>query len=106
MNKYPSERQERFIVRMPDGLRDRIKVEAEKNNRSMNSEIISTLESAYPEPSDVMHVHLDDIRHALDLYERETDARKRLNLQNLVSDLAVLGHKIQIDWDEEMDEAE
>lgn len=41
--RYPSEEQDRFIVRMPAGMRDQLKAEAEKNNRSMNSEVISRL---------------------------------------------------------------
>jgi hypothetical protein len=47
---YPSEKQDRFIVRLPDGMRDRIKAVAEANNRSMNAEIVATLEEKYPEP--------------------------------------------------------
>lgn len=54
--KYPSEEAERFQVRMPPGLRDRIKIAAEKSNRSMNAEIVRTLEEAYPEP-----ITLDEI---------------------------------------------
>ncbi len=38
---------------MPDGLRDRIKAAAERNGRSMNTEIISTLELMYPERAEV-----------------------------------------------------
>lgn len=34
-------------VRMPDSLRDRIKVAAASNHRSMNSEIVFQLERAY-----------------------------------------------------------
>ena len=47
---YPSEKQERFIVRLPDGMRDRIKLAADANNRSMNAEIVATLEERYPAP--------------------------------------------------------
>lgn len=42
--------QDKFIVRLPDGMRDRIKAAADANNRSMNAEIVSTLEEKYPEP--------------------------------------------------------
>ncbi|MGI3128223.1 Arc family DNA-binding protein [Nitratireductor sp. PBL-C9] len=38
-----------FMLRFPDGMRGRIKAAAEANNRSMNAEIIATLEEAYPE---------------------------------------------------------
>jgi hypothetical protein len=39
---------DKFMLRLPDGMRDRIKKSAEVNGRSMNSEIISTLREKYP----------------------------------------------------------
>lgn len=45
----PTRDQNKFIVRMPDGLRDRIAETARVNGRSMNSEIVATLMDAYPE---------------------------------------------------------
>lgn len=44
---YPSQLQDRFIIRMPDGLRDKIKVVAAQNRRAMNSEIILRLEKSF-----------------------------------------------------------
>lgn len=44
---YPSEQADRFIIRMPDGLRDRIAQVAKENNRSMNAEIIARLEASF-----------------------------------------------------------
>lgn len=44
---YPSELQERFIVRLPDGMRDRIAEAASLNGRSMNAEIVSRLEMTF-----------------------------------------------------------
>lgn len=41
--RYPSQQQDRFIVRLPDGMRDQIKAAAENNGRSMNAEIVSRL---------------------------------------------------------------
>ena len=35
---------DKFIVRLPDGMRDRLREAAEQNNRSMNAEIINRLE--------------------------------------------------------------
>lgn len=40
------------MVRMDADLRDRIKVAADSNGRSMNSEIVNTLEQHYPAPKD------------------------------------------------------
>lgn len=42
---------EQFMLRLPDGMRDRIKAAAEANGRSMNSEIVATLEEKYPSRS-------------------------------------------------------
>jgi len=39
---------DQFIVRLPDGLRERIKAKAKENVRSMNSEIIFQLTRLYP----------------------------------------------------------
>lgn len=43
---YPSENADKFVVRLPDGMRDRIRVNAEANRRSMNSEIVHYLDRA------------------------------------------------------------
>ncbi len=48
--KYPSELAERFQIRLPAGLRDRIKAYAERHGRSMNTEIVRVLENQFPEP--------------------------------------------------------
>jgi hypothetical protein len=45
---YPSEEAERFNVRMPQGLRDRLRTSAEDNRRSMNAELIFHLDRALP----------------------------------------------------------
>ena len=39
---------DKFMLRLPDGMRDRIKEVAAENNRSMNAEIVATLEDTYP----------------------------------------------------------
>lgn len=41
---------DRFMLRLPDGMRDRIKAAAAESNRSMNAEIVATLEKEYPAP--------------------------------------------------------
>lgn len=46
--KTPNDELDKFLLRMPDGLRARIKLAADANGRSMNAEIVSALEEAYP----------------------------------------------------------
>jgi predicted HicB family RNase H-like nuclease len=43
----PGRESDKFVVRMPEGLRDHIKASANENFRSMNSEIIYRLEQSY-----------------------------------------------------------
>lgn len=41
---------DRYMLRLPDGMRDRIRAAATTRGRSMNAEIVATLEEAYPPP--------------------------------------------------------
>ena len=41
---------DKFMLRLPDGMRDRIKLAADANNRSMNAEIVALLEEKFPPP--------------------------------------------------------
>lgn len=43
--EFPSERLDKFVLRLPDGMRDQIKSAAKENGRSMNAEIIARLAS-------------------------------------------------------------
>lgn len=43
----PSRTAEQFVVRFPDGMRDRIAEAAKQNNRSMNAEIIARLHQSF-----------------------------------------------------------
>ncbi len=48
----PSDLTDKFMLRMPPGMRDRVASHAKANGRSMNAEIVQTIESHYPpEPS-------------------------------------------------------
>lgn len=44
---FPSREANKFIVRMPDGMRGRIAASAKRNHRSMNSEIVHHLAQAF-----------------------------------------------------------
>ncbi|WP_276315870.1 Arc family DNA-binding protein [Paracoccus sp. pheM1] len=83
-SKFPSELADRFQVRMPPGMRDRIKAAAEANNRSMNAEIVATLEKEYPEPKPeapefdriyalMSHIHAAETEEEQDIRMREAN---------------------------------
>lgn len=46
MSKYPSQMQDKFNLRFPEGMRDAIAERAKANGRSMNSEIVKILADA------------------------------------------------------------
>ena len=41
---------DQYMLRLPGGMRDRIKAAAEGNNRSMNAEIVARLEKSFQPP--------------------------------------------------------
>lgn len=43
---YPSEGKDRFMIRLPDGMRDRLKVAADENKRTISAEIVARLEQS------------------------------------------------------------
>lgn len=47
----PSRIADKFMVRFPEGMRDRLAAAAKENRRSMNAELIIHLERALPEPA-------------------------------------------------------
>ncbi|MGA1804424.1 Arc family DNA-binding protein [Rhizobium sp. HT1-10] len=58
---------DQFQLRLPPGLRDRIKAYADRHNRSLNAEIVRVLEREYPEqwPLDVRLTQLQVMANAL-----------------------------------------
>lgn len=53
---------DQFMLRLPPGMRDRIRVEAEANGRSMNAEVVATLAEAYPELGDPLTAILAQLK--------------------------------------------
>lgn len=57
---YPSDSADKTLVRFPDGMRDLLREEAKKNNRSLNAEIIERLE--YTLTRDRVNRRMDKLR--------------------------------------------
>ncbi len=60
----PGRGSDQFPLRMPDGMRDRIKKSAERHGRSMNAEIVHALEMYFP-PEPTLEQVLERIHLAL-----------------------------------------
>ncbi|EJK83558.1 Arc family DNA-binding protein [Rhizobium sp. AP16] len=69
--KTPNEELDKFLLRMPDGLRERIKSAAELNNRSMNGEIVERLQYTFEE----LDAELGELLEKIARLERENAQR-------------------------------
>lgn len=49
---YPSKQADQFVLRLPDGYREAIKIAAARNRRSMNAEILVHLEAVFGEAAE------------------------------------------------------
>lgn len=78
---FPSDAADKVLVRMPDGMRDRIKEEAKANKRTMNAEIVARLAQSF-EPS-------GDTAHLQEVAEAHKEATKRLGQLNYALALAL-----------------
>lgn len=47
MSEKPVREHDKFMLRLPDGMRDALKASAEENKRSMNAEIVARLEASF-----------------------------------------------------------
>lgn len=76
MGDYPLQPQDKYVLRFPDGMRDRLKKEAADNGRSLNAEIIyrlqTTLEMDDYQPVENIHTDAAADQQA----ERDRSARE------------------------------
>ena len=90
----PSRHQDQFLVRMPEGLRDRIAVGAKQNGRSMNAEIVTLLEAHYPpEPN------AEEILDKLELVAGDVLRGRKRSRAYLLSTLEELRAKLEAERD-------
>lgn len=99
---YSSRTADKFVVRLPDGMRERIAEVARNHHRSMNSEIIARLEQSLLQEGaldDDLSMRLDSPE--LSLHERELLQRFRQlthRQQNALT--ALIGQDIEASQDD------
>ncbi len=52
--KYPSQTADRFLLRLPDGMRNRISESADANNRTMTKEMVLRLQKSFEPTSEAL----------------------------------------------------
>ncbi|PZP58300.1 MAG: hypothetical protein DI597_19400 [Pseudoxanthomonas spadix] len=74
---FPSQGLDKYVVRFPEGMRERIAEAAKANNRSMNAEIIGRLEASFldeqrgAEALAAVQAHNEEFRQRLSAVERK-----------------------------------
>ena len=86
MTKYPSQLQDKFNLRLPDGMRNAIAERAKTNGRSMNSEIIQILEDAINPESEKIEVlnAADRIAASADAKDMIVNQQETIELQTKI----------------------
>jgi len=86
MSDYASRELDKVIVRLPDGMRDRLKEAAKAANRTMNAEIVSRLEFSFA--ADVVAQETGwDVGHGQGTPGWDAAMQKRKTLEQRVDEL-------------------
>ncbi|MBB2496490.1 Arc family DNA-binding protein [Aquipseudomonas ullengensis] len=95
---YSSRTADKFVVRLPDGMRERISDVARNHHRSMNSEIIARLEQSLVQEDslgDDLELRLDSPE--LSLHERELLQRfRQLSRRQQNALVALIAHDAEL----------
>ncbi len=78
--------QDKFILRLPNGMRDRIKAAAERHDVSMNEEIINILLRYFPAPA-TLSDEINELERVLEVLKRGVDVPGVASLRDSVDDL-------------------
>lgn len=63
-NERSPQTEDKYIVRFPEGMRDQLKAEAKRNNRTLNAEIVARLEGSL-NPQAEQNTAQEDLQSAL-----------------------------------------
>ncbi|MCY1289172.1 Arc-like DNA binding domain protein [compost metagenome] len=99
---YSSRTADKFVVRLPEGMRERIADIARNHHRSMNSEIIARLEqSMLQEGALDDDLSLNHDRPELSLHERELLQRfRQLSRRQQNALIALIAHDVEMNAEE------
>lgn len=85
---------EKFVVRLPAGLRDRIREASVANNRSMNAEIVDTLAQKYPSFSALEYFDTSMLIARVEAQNDAVPTRVKMALEQLFEDYQTLRSEI------------
>ncbi|MER8396026.1 Arc family DNA-binding protein [Mesorhizobium sp. M0220] len=80
----PSDLVDKFVLRMPDGMRERIAIEAHRNGRSMNAEIIEVLDREFPVAPSLEEI-FEQVDFLINMYKKDADDLIRRDMLSMLS---------------------
>ncbi|RJL09435.1 Arc family DNA-binding protein [Paracoccus siganidrum] len=80
--------QDKYVVRLPDGMRERIRRAADARGHSMNQVIVDTLEKEFPAPIP----SADDIMLRIEAVLRHEGERGRFEDVNILNEMLEAAH--------------
>lgn len=72
---------DRFIVRLPDGMRDRLSASARESGRSMNAEVVARLQASYEDGPAVASLTWVELFKILQEQARDLGAEISINFK-------------------------
>ncbi|QNQ62525.1 Arc family DNA-binding protein [Brucella sp. 6810] len=82
---YPSEKLDQYMLRFPDGMRERLKTLAKDNNRTLNAEIIARLEASFSSSARPQSKDVDPlVREMADELMRRLEERDRKRIEDRI----------------------
>ncbi len=82
MGRPPSPDRDKFIIRLPNGMRDQIKDAADANNRTMTAEIVARLRQTFGETEPATDTSVADLEATVRILMTELD-RLRYDVRTL-----------------------
>jgi len=92
---YPSDKMDQFMVRLPAGMREAIKAEAEIKGLSMNQEIVRVLEKHFPSPPDYDAI-LDSVERIIENDPQIEDGDNRRKLWYILDNLRLTIQRLDL----------
>ncbi len=85
---------DQFQLRLPDGMRDRIRAASDRNGRSINAEIVAALEEKFPAP----HVDVRAVEGLLHYITSSTgDAQFFDRIREVNEKFAMMGSPLRVE---------
>jgi Arc-like DNA binding domain len=82
---FPSRRLDKFVLRLPEGMRDQVDAAARTNKRTMNAEIVQRLEASFSSSDELLLVVKKNTAEADMIWELQD------SMQSLKAEVAKLG---------------